>query len=292
MSQIAYVNGRFVPLADAMVHVEDRGYQFADGVYEVCALRDGRMLDEEGHWRRLERSLRELKIAMPLSRAGLNIVTRELLRRNRLRNALLYLQVTRGAAKRDHAFPDDVPPALVITLRHFDFAKAEARAEAGIAVRTMPDIRWKRCDIKSVSLLPNVLAKQAAREAGAHEAWFVDDGGIVTEGASTNAWIVAAGNRLVTRHLDHAVLPGITRQAIIGVAAEKGLELEQRGFTVAEAKAAREAFVTSATTFVTPVVSIDGAPVGTGKPGDLSRALRATYLAAVETLPVALRSSG
>jgi len=281
VGHVSYVNGHFVPHRQALVHIEDRGFQFADGVYEVCAVRAGRFLDEEGHWSRLKRSLGELAIESPLTAGALRLISRELLRRNRVRDALLYLQVTRGVAPRDHAFPKGARPSVVMTLKHFDFEKAEARAAAGVAVRTLPDLRWARCDIKSVGLLPNVLAKQAAKSAGAFEAWLVDEAGAITEGASSNAWIVSAQGKLVTRHLDQAVLPGITRQTILGVVAAKRLALEERAFSLAEARAAREAFISSATTFVTPVIKIDDAPVGDGRPGEVARALRKAYIAAV-----------
>lgn len=278
MPRIAYVNGRYVPHARARVHIEDRGYQFADGVYEVCALRHGRLLDLEPHLDRLERSLAALAIAMPMARAALVMVLREVVRRNLLRDGLVYLQVTRGVAPRGHAFPEPpVPPSLVVTARPLAPA-ALARAAAGVSVITLPETRWARCDIKSIALLPNVLAKQAAAEQGAFEAWFVDRQGFVTEGASSNAWIVDAEGILRTRDLSHAILAGITREAVQALAARAGLRVVERPFTVAEAKAAREAFLTSATSFVAPVLRIDGAPVGNGAPGLLAQELRRLYL--------------
>jgi len=267
-----------VPHGDASVHIEDRGYQFADGVYEVFAVRGGRLLDETGHYARLERSLGELSIAAPMKREALRLIIRELLRRNRVHDGLLYLQITRGVAPRDHAFPNGVKPALVMTAKSVDWEKADARARAGVAVRTFPDLRWQRCDIKSVSLLPNVLAKQAARLAGAHEAWLVDEAGLVTEGSSSNAWIVSGDGTLITRDLSAAILTGTIRQALMSVAAEHQIKVEERGFTVAEAKAAKEAFLTAATNFVMPVTEIDGSPVGNGRPGQISLRLRAAYL--------------
>jgi D-alanine transaminase len=279
LSRIAYVNGRYVPHARASVHIEDRGFQFGDGIYEVWAVRSGALMDAEGHFDRLDRSLRELRIQTPLARAGLRLVISELIRRNRLRDGLVYLQVTRGQARRDHAFPaKGTPPTLVMTAKRMDFQAADRRAEQGIAVISLPDQRWDRCDIKTVNLLPNVLAKQAAREAGAFEAWQVDQNGFVTEGASTNAWIVTGEGVLVTRPADHAILHGITRATLIRIARSQGLETQMRAFTIEEAQSAREAFVTSATSFITPVVQIDNRPVGNGVPGSLATALRQAYL--------------
>ncbi|MDX1710130.1 MAG: D-amino-acid transaminase [Rhodovibrionaceae bacterium] len=281
MPRQAYVNGRYLPHSRAAVHIEDRGYQFADGVYEVVPVHNGVIVDEEPHLDRLERSLGELRIAMPMSRQAIKLVTRELMRRNRLTNGFLYMQVTRGVAPRDHKFPTDATPALVMTTRQMAPPSPEKLAE-GIAVVTVPDIRWKRCDIKSVSLLPNVLAKQEATDAGAYEAWMVDSEGFVTEGSSTNAWIVTQDDKLVTRQADSGILNGITRIALIKLLEDTGVTLEERPFTVEEAKAAREAFITSSTNFVMPVTSIDGAPVGNGHPGILTGKLRATYVSYAE----------
>ena len=275
MSRIAYVNGLYVPHAQASVHIEDRGYQFADGVYEVCEVRGGRMVDERRHMERLVRSLSEIRIPLPMPLSALGIILRETIRRNRVRDGFVYLQVTRGVARRDHYFPDPAtPPSLVVTARANDPAKGEAQAGQGIAVITLPDNRWERVDIKTIGLLPNVLAKQAAKEAGAREAWFVDDEGRVTEGGSTNAWIVTRDGRLVTRQADAGILRGITRTVMMEVAQALQLRVEERAFTVAEALDAREAFVTSATNFAMPVVRIDGQPVGDGAPGPVTRALR------------------
>lgn len=282
MPRIAYVNGRYVPHAEASVHVEDRGYQFADGVYEVCAVKNGRLLDEGPHLDRLDRSLRELKIAPPMSRAALRVVLREVARRNLLRNGLIYFQVTRGVAPRDHAFPADTASSLVVTARPVDLGKAQARAEEGVRAVTHPDIRWKRCDIKAVALLPNVLAKQAAKEAGGYEAWLVDEAGYVTEGSSTNAWIVDKDGNLVTRALDTAILGGITRKMLMQVAQEAGVRIIERPFSTEEARAAREAFITSATSFVTPVTQIDDAVIGNGRPGSVAMRLRELYIKASE----------
>lgn len=279
MSRIAFVNGHYVPFADAMVHVEDRGLQFADSIYEVFAVRDGRLLDAPGHWARLERSLKELRQVMPMRAAALEAHIRETVRRNRVRNGLAYLQITRGVAKRDHPFPaPGLPQTVIITARRIDRAKADAGAEKGIAVITLPDQRWGRCDIKTTALIPNVLAKQAAREAGAYEAWLVDRDGFVTEASSANAWIVTLEGTLVTHAISNAILPGITRASVKELAEARQLNVEERPFTPDEARAAREAFITSAGNFVMPVVRIDDHPVGDGMPGPVSRALRADYL--------------
>jgi D-alanine transaminase len=278
MSRIAYVNGRYLPRNEAKVAAEDRGYQFADGVYEVCEVRGGRVVDERRHMARLDRSLGELRIARPMSPAALAIVLRETIRRNRVRDGIVYVQVTRGVARRDFAFPaDHTRPSLVVTARSNDLEHLEQTAVEGIAVVTVPDIRWKRVDIKSVALLPNVLAKQTAREQGAREAWLVDSEGRITEGASSNAWIVSRDGKLITHPLGHDILAGITRSVVIDVIKAQGLAFEERCFTVEEAYAAREAFVTSASQIVLPVVSIDGRPVGNGAPGLIATALRRDY---------------
>lgn len=277
MARYAYVNGRYVDHREASVHIEDRGYQLADGVYEVVGVRDGRLIDEVPHIDRLDRSLRELRIDWPVSRGALSFILRELMRRNRLRDGLIYMQVTRGVARRDHAFPTvPVKPALVLTTRNSK--RAEADPGAGIAVKSCPDIRWERCDIKTVALLPNVLAKQAARESGAYEAWLVDTDGCVTEGASTNAWIVTKDGELVTRQTDNGILAGITRDTLKSLCNALQLKFVERPFSLAEAKRAQEAFITSATSFVTPVVKIDGDTVGDGKVGPMARRLREEYV--------------
>jgi D-alanine transaminase len=279
MSRQAYVNGRFVPHAHAVVHIEDRGYQLADGVYEVWAVMGGKLSDAEGHFARLERSLNELRIAQPMSRKALELVLKDTLRRNRVREGLVYLQVTRGVARRDHAFPTTpVEPAIVITAKALDRAVSNAKAEAGVGVITLPENRWGRCDIKTVGLLPNALAKQAAREQGAAEAWFIDGEGLVTEGASSNAWILDRDGVLRTRDTGANILRGITRSSLLQVIAEAGLTIEERAFTPAEALEAREAFITGAGTLVTPVTSIDGKPVGNGHPGEMALRLRDLYI--------------
>lgn len=283
MSRWAYVNGRFVRHGDAAVHIEDRGYQLADGVYEVWAVFDGKLADSQGHFERLERSLGELRIPQPMGRKALELVLREAVRRNRVGNGLVYLQVTRGVARRDHAFPDKpIEPAVVITAKNTDRKAAEARAAKGVGVITLPENRWGRCDIKTIGLLPNALAKQAAKEQGAAEAWFVDPEGLVTEGASSNAWIVDADGVLRTRDTTANILRGVTRKSVIALLGEQNIRFEERAFTPEEAKSAREAFITGAGTLVMPVVSVDGAPIGDGSPGPVATRLRALYIEAAQ----------
>jgi D-alanine transaminase len=283
LSRIAYVNGRYLPYAQAAVHVEDRGYQFADGVYEVCEVQGGKLVDERRHLERLARSLKELRIALPMPLNVLGIVLRETIERNRVRDGIVYLQVTRGVAKRDHAFPaPETKPSVVVLARAKDRAKGEATAAAGIPVITVKENRWDRVDIKSVGLLPNVLVRQEAREKGAGEAWFVDRDGFVTEGSSSNAWIVTRDKKIVTRPADHGILRGITRTVVMDVAKKLGHTIEERPFTVEEALAAAEAFVTAATQIVMPVVQIDGKPVGNGHPGLVATTLRAHFYEAAE----------
>ena len=279
MSRLAYVNGRFLRHADAGVSIEDRGYQLGDGIYEVWAVIDGKLADAEGHFARLKRSLDELQIAMPMSRAALTVALRETVRRNRVRYGIVYLQVTRGVARRDHAFPTAATaPTVVITARAGDRAAAEVKAAQGVSVITLPDNRWGRCDIKTINLLPNVLAKQAAREEGAFEAWLVNQDGLVTEGASSNAWIVDANGVLRTRDIGANILRGVTRLTLMEVARQAGYTIEERPFTVEEAKAAREAFLTGAGALVMPIVRIDGAPVANGHPGQVASSLRDLYI--------------
>jgi len=278
MSRIAYVNGRYLPLASASINIEDRGFQFADGVYEVCEVRGGQLIDERRHMARLEYSLSELRMALPMPLASLGIVLREVVRRNRVRWGIVYLQITRGVAHRDHAFPPaGTKPTVVVTARNLNAAAAERMATEGISVISVPENRWERVDIKSVSLLPNVLAKQAAREQGAREAWFIDKQGYVTEGSSSNAWIVTRNGTVVTRQFDHGILRGITRTVVLDVIAAQGLKVDVRAFTLEEAHAAREAFVTSASQIVLPVVRINGRAVGDGTPGPVATALRRDF---------------
>lgn len=278
MSRIAYVNGRYVPHSQAQVHIEDRGYQFADGVYEVVAVVGGKFADLTPHLDRLDRSLKELRIAQPMSRKALEQVMAEVVRRNRVDRGIIYLQMTRGVARRDHPFPAKAETQIVMTSRSIP-AQPAKYGEEGVRAITTPDIRWQRCDIKSVSLLPNILAKQQAREAGAYEAWLVDAKGMVTEGSSTNAWIVTPDGKLVTRSVDNAILNGITRGTVLALAKAEGLEFVERPFSVAEALGAREAFITSATSFVLPVTQIDDKVIANGKPGSLSLRLREAYAA-------------
>jgi D-alanine transaminase len=278
MSRIAYVNGRYLPMRGAVVHIEDRGYQFGDGVYEVCEVREGRLIDERRHLARLWRSLEALRMRAPMSAKALGVVLREVIARNRVRYGIVYLQVSRGVARRDHAFPaPGVAPGLVVTARLLNRARNEALAAAGIAVISVPDNRWGRVDIKTIGLLPNVLARQAAIEQGARDAWFVDQDGAVTEAASANAWIVTPAGAVVTRPADHGILRGITRTVLFEVVKARGLVVEERPFTLQEAYAAREAFVTAASQIVLPVVRIDGHVIGDGKPGPIATALRREF---------------
>jgi len=276
--RIAYVDGRYLPHAEASVHIEDRGLQFADAVYEVCSVNDGLLLDEMGHLDRLERSLSELAIAMPKGRGALMAVMREVMRRNRLKDGLIYLQVTRGAYRRDHAIPKDARPSLIITARSLDPKTYDKRRAEGVSVVTLKENRWGRCDIKTTGLLPNVLAKTEARKDGAYEAWFVDTDGFVTEGASTNAWIVTGKDVLVTRDLKANILAGVTRKGVLAALSHHGINaIEERAFTLKEANAASEAFITSASGGVIPVVTIDGRAVGTGRPGPMAARVHALY---------------
>lgn len=278
MTRFAYVNGRFMRHVAASVHVEDRGFQFADSVYEVCAVRDGLLTDERPHLDRLERSLGELKMELPVARSALGLILRELVVRNRLRDGLVYMQVSRGQARRDHGFPSPaVRPTLVMTARALDLARYDAMARKGVAVIMVPEMRWARCDIKSTALLPNVLAKQQAREAGCFEAWFVLPDGTVTEGASTNAWIVDRQGRLRTRALSNQILPGITRGEILSLCRQHGLEYLEAPFTEEDVRQAREAFVTAATIGAMPVVTVDDFSIGDGRPGPIALRIREIY---------------
>jgi D-alanine transaminase len=284
MSRIAYVNGRYLPFTDAKVHVEDRGYQFGDGVYEVCEVRGGRLIDERRHVERLQRSLGELRIRMPMSPRALSVILHEVVARNRIGYGIVYLQITRGVARRDHAFPAaQVEPSVVVTARALNRLRNEALAEHGIAVITVPDNRWGRVDIKTIGLLPNVLARQAAIEQGARDAWFVSTDGVVMEASSANIWIVTPAGKLVTRHADHGILRGITRTVLFEAIKADGLVVEERAFSLDEAHKAREAFITSASQIVLPVVRIDGRAVGDGKPGPVATALRRAYHVYAET---------
>jgi D-alanine transaminase len=278
MSRIAYVNGRYLRLAEASVSIEDRAFQFGDGVYEVCQVAGGALIEEGRHLERLERSLKGLRIAAPVGEPALRRILREVVARNRVRDGLVYIQISRGVARRDHGFPGaGVAPGLVVAAKSIDPRLGEANARRGVAIVTLADERWAHPHIKTLQLLPNVLAKQAAREAGAYEAWLVDAHGFVTEGASTNAWIVAEDGALVTRQADRAILRGVTRSRLLELAQSLGFSFQERPFSLEEAFRAREAFFSSATTIAMPVVAIDGRPIGDGRPGRLTLALRRAF---------------
>jgi D-alanine transaminase len=278
MPRIAYVNGAYVRHAEATVHVEDRGFQFADGVYEVCEVRHGFIVDLRRHLDRLDRSLKELGIGWPMSRAALIHVIREVLRRNRVRNGLFYLQVTRGVAHRDHVFPSkETPPSIVVTAKRTDTTRIARKNAEGISAITVPENRWDRVDIKTVGLLPNVLARQKAKELGAQEAIFVDADGMVKEGAATNVWIVDRDGILRTRPAEHGILRGVTRTTLMDVAKPLGVKIEEKAFSVEEMLAAREVFVTAATSICFPVVSVDGKTIGNGHPGSIAQNIREAF---------------
>ena len=284
MTRVVYVNGRFQDYASAAVHVEDRGFQFADAIYEVVEVLGARLVDAKRHLDRLERSLREIKMTVPMSRPALLNVIRQTIARNRVRDGLVYIQVSRGAGPRDFAFPaEGIQPTVVVIARSQNLEKIAATAQAGIAVRTMPDIRWGRSDVKTVMLLPACLAKNEGKSHGAKEVWLVDANGNVTEGASSTAWIVTADGRLVTRHLDPRILPGVTRATVIDAASAAKLNIDERAFSVAEAYEAKEAFITSATNTVMPVVRIDEHVIGNGKPGPVTLKLRSEFHHMAET---------
>jgi D-alanine transaminase len=277
MSRIVFLNGSFLPIEEAKVPFMDRGFMFGDGVYEGIGMLDGRLIDNEAHLERLERSLGEIRIPNPYTRAEWTSIQEELARRNGMTEGFIYFQVTRGVAERDFFFPEDAQPTVAMFTQAKAIASAPA-AQTGIAVATVPDLRWQRRDIKSINLLAQVLAKQAAKEAGAQEAWLVEDG-FVTEGGSSSAFIVTKRGSIVVRPLSNAILPGITRRSLLQLSAEAGIVLEERRFTVEEAYDAAEAFLTSASNFVLPIVSIDGRPIADGKPGPITKRLRELYLA-------------
>jgi D-alanine transaminase len=288
MSRIAYVNGRYVAQRAASVNIEDRGLQFADSIYEVIPLLRGEPVDEARHLQRLARSLHEIQLALPLHQAGLRCVLREVARRNRVTDGIVYIQVTRGVARREHTFPAAIgKPGIVVTARALPPPPRDIAA-GGVRAITLPDQRWARCDIKTTGLLPNVLARQAARQAEAYEAILFDADGMVTEGAATTVWIVDAAGVLRTRGLDHTILPGCTRAALLALLDEAGTQYAERGFSVAELRAAREVFLTSASSYVRPVVAIDGAPIGDGTPGPVTRRL---YLLLLTALRGGLRNA-
>ena len=284
MTRIAYVNGDYVPIEDAKISVLDRGFLFADGVYEVTAVLGGKLADYAGHVKRLHRSLGELQMDMPVSDDELLAIHRELVKRNNLDQGGVYLQVTRGAADRDFVFPKGVKPSLVMFTQARELCDVPA-ARTGYKVKSVPDIRWTRRDIKSVALLAQVLAKQAAAADGCNEAWMVEAGGVVTEGGSSNAYIVKDG-KIITRPVSNSILSGITRASVLQLAKERGMEIEERAFTIEEAYAADEAFVTAASTFVMPVVEIDGKQVGGGQPGPAVRRLREIYIEAARATAI------
>lgn len=277
MSRIAYVNGAYVPTSDAFVHINDRGYQFADGVYEGVTVRKGEMIDLEPHLDRLWRSMGELKMEEPMARAPMRLVFKELIRRNRISDGFLYIQVTRGEAVRDHAFPAFSVPSFVATCRRLDLNAVQARAQKGVAAATQPDLRWGRCDVKSTSLLPNILAKQAAKETGAFEAVLVDENGYVTEGSSTNMWIVTKDGKLKTRPTNDNILAGITRARVKSLAEGLQITIDETAFTVEEALEAKEMFLTSSTSCATPIVALDGKTIGDGTPGPVAKRLVDAY---------------
>ncbi len=284
MSRVVYVNGQYLPYWQAQVHVEDRGFQFGDAVYEVIEVRGRQLVDATSHLNRLSRSLGELSMARPMSDRALLHVIGETVRHNLVRDGQVYLQVTRGAAPRDFFFPpaETIEPTLVVIARPISKTAQDAKAQQGLTVTTTPDIRWGRCDIKTVMLLPACLAKTAARKAGAREAWFVDPDGFITEGGSSNAWIIMQDNTLVTRHIDNKILAGITRATTQRAIEKLGLQLDERSFTRAEALAAKEAFATAASMQVMPITAIDGEKIGTGQPGVMTLQLRGVFYSAAE----------
>ena len=276
MSRIVYVNGQYLPEEDAKISVFDRGFLFADGVYEVSAVIDGKLIDNEAHLARLKRSMSELKMTPPATGDEIIAIMEQMVERNGIDEGLVYLQVTRGAADRDFAMPTDATPSLVMFTQKKTLAKNPV-ADKGISVITVPDIRWKRRDIKTVALLPASMAKQAALDAGANDAWFVEDG-FVNEGSSNNAFIVTEDGKIITRHLGNEILHGITRKAVMELARRENLEIEERPFTPEEAYDAREAFSTSASAFVMPVIKIDDHTLGNGVPGPVTDKLRKLYI--------------
>ncbi len=284
MSRVSYVNGRYYPHKEVNVHVEDRGYQFADGVYEVVLVKNRLLVDETPHLDRLERSLEALEIAWPMNRRALKMVLEEIIVKNKLKDGIVYIQITRGVARRDHGFPKISKPTLVITARPLKIPGTPKESK-GAKVITLPDIRWKRCDIKSVSLLPNVLGKQAARTAGAQEAWQYDEQGFITEGTSTNAWILDHNNNLITRYLDEAILSGVTRLTVINLAKSEGIKIVEHPFSIDDVKNCKEAFFTSSTSFLTPVTQIDDTVIGDGSPGEFTKKLLLSYINYIDGRP-------
>jgi len=283
MAAIAYVNGSYRPLREAAVNVEDRGYQFGDGIYEVLYVFRGRLIDADLHFARLERSLAAIEMAPPVAATALGVIISEVIRRNRIRTALVYLQVTRGVAARNHPFPaPHIRSSLVVTARPKPEPPADIAAWTGNAI-TLPDERWGRCDIKSINLLPNVLAREAAKREGAYEAILFDNAGNVTEGAASSVWVVTADGALLTRQLDAHILPGCTRAALLEELASRQVRVAEAAVSVADLRAAREIFLTSATSFVKPIVTLDGVPVGDGQAGPVARGLYALYLTRMQS---------
>ena len=281
MPRLAYVDGRIVPLTEATVSIEGRGLQFADSVYEVCAVMNGRLLDWPQHRARLGRNLGELSIVPPMQDAALTAVAHRLLAANRAREALLYIQVSRGSARREHVFATGMQPTLMMTVRRFDFAQRVAQQAAGIAVVSMPDERWGRCDIKTTGLLANVLAKQAARDAGAFEALLVGSDGLVAEGGSTNVWAVIGG-RLITPPLGHRLLPGVMRETLMRLARNAGIAVDEQPLSLAAAQSADELLLTSTTVPALPIVRLDDKPIGRGHPGPVAIRLAALLWAEID----------
>jgi D-alanine transaminase len=277
MSRIAYLNGAYLPLADAKVSALDRGFIFGDGIYEVSAVLDGKLVDNDSHLDRFWRSVGEIALDMPVTRAELVAIEHELVKRNKVDQGMVYMQVTRGAAEREFSFPKSKPTPTLFAFTQEKDIVGSPQATTGIRVVSVPDLRWQRCDVKSISLLAQVLAKQAASEAGCYEAWMVRDG-LVTEGSSSTAFIVTKDNVVVTRPNSNAILPGCTRKALLALAAEGHVTIEERAFTIDEALEAAEAFMSSASTFVYPIVELDGKQVGGGQPGPVARRLREIYI--------------
>ena len=281
MSRIAYVNGRYVPHESASIHIEDRAMQFGDGVYEVFAVVNGELVDPELHYERLLRSLNEIKMDLPLEQLVLQLILQEVIRKNRVCEGICYLQITRGSSPRDHVFPSESYHSIVITARRGNPAKV-TEAKQGVRIITTADLRWHRRDIKSVSLLPNVLAKQSAAEVAAFEAWLFDENGLITEGTHSNAWIILESDTIITHPESVEILSGVTRNRVLEIARKKGIDVEERKFSIGEAKEAREAFLTSTSSFVVPVIQIDDAVIGNGKPGLMTLKLRQLYLEAIQ----------
>ncbi len=276
MSRIAYVNGRYLPHDQAEVHIDDRGYQFGDGIYEVVSVINGKLADQEWHLDRMDYSLGEMGIPLPMSRAALKIIIKNMITMNRIKYGLVYFQITRGVMRRDHAYTTNLTPQLVMTAK--TLPRLEQHEVNAVDVITVPDQRWQRRDIKTLQLLPNCMAKTKAAEAGAYEAWMVDGDGFITEGSSSNAWIVTKNGELITRPATYDILSGITRKAIMAIASSRNLKIVERPFTVAEVHDAAEAFMTSASSLVTPAKTLDGAKIADGHAGPVATAMRHAYL--------------